>query len=118
MPFNAKASPHPTFRTETAVNWRSIGAVGNQGRSSIWYTRLRSELIDRPRVHFKPYYIGQTNRVDYQDKPWKTLMTLMQENSHDWIDILKVDVEGFEFSTFSSITDDFESNGVLAFGQL
>ncbi|KAG0267263.1 hypothetical protein BG011_007674 [Mortierella polycephala] len=77
-----------------------------------------TEVTDHLRIHFTPYHIGQTNCVDYQGKTWETLKTLMQENGHDWIDILKVDVKGSEFSAFSSIMDDFESDEVLPFGQL
>ncbi|KAG0203583.1 hypothetical protein BGX28_004186 [Mortierella sp. GBA30] len=68
-----------------------------------------------PRSHFKPYYIGRENKVDGEGKTWKTLKTLMQENGHDWIDILKVDIEGSEYQTFDAIMDDFD---VLPFSQL
>jgi hypothetical protein len=40
----------------------------------------------------------------------------MAENGHDWIDILKVDIEGSEFETFDAIMDDF--GDVLPFSQL
>jgi len=40
----------------------------------------------------------------------------MQENGHDWIDILKVDIEGSEYPTFAAIMDDYPE--VLPFGQL
>ncbi|KAG0373474.1 hypothetical protein BGX24_011647 [Mortierella sp. AD032] len=69
-----------------------------------------------PRAHFKPYFIGSTNHVDENGKTWKTLKTLMQENGHDWIDILKVDVEGSEYGTFDTIMEDF--GDVLPFTQL
>ncbi|KAF9112953.1 hypothetical protein BGX27_002499 [Mortierella sp. AM989] len=68
-----------------------------------------------PRSHFKPYYIGKTDHVDSEGKVWKTLKTLMKENGHDWIDILKVDIEGNEYQTFDAIMDDFD---VLPFSQL
>ncbi|KAG0313558.1 hypothetical protein BGZ99_008749 [Dissophora globulifera] len=67
------------------------------------------------RSHFKPYFIGREDHVDAQGKTWKTLKTLMKENGHDWIDILKVDIEGSEFETFDAIMDDFD---VLPFSQL
>lgn len=40
----------------------------------------------------------------------------MKENGHDWIDILKVDIEGSEYDTFNAIMDDF--GDVLPFSQL
>ncbi|KAG0004905.1 hypothetical protein BGZ80_003845 [Entomortierella chlamydospora] len=99
-------------------------------------TRFEGEMLDRtnceifaydasvtemgveaqgPRSHFKPYYIGKTDHVDAEGKVWKTLKTLMAENGHDWIDILKVDIEGNEYQTFDAIMDDFD---VLPFSQL
>lgn len=54
--------------------------------------------------------------MDESGKTWKTLKTLMQENGHDWIDILKVDIEGYEYQTFDAIMDDF--GDVLPFSQL
>lgn len=53
--------------------------------------------------------------MDEKGIQWKTLKTLMKENGHDWIDILKVDIEGNEYQTFDAIMDDFE---VLPFSQL
>lgn len=69
-----------------------------------------------PRSTFKPYFIGRTDHVDAEGRTWKTLKTLMQENGHDWIDILKVDIEGSEYQTFDAIMDDF--GDVLPFSQL
>lgn len=40
----------------------------------------------------------------------------MNENGHDWIDILKVDIEGSEYETFDAIMDDFGDE--LPFSQL
>ncbi|KAF9179694.1 hypothetical protein BGZ51_004748 [Haplosporangium sp. Z 767] len=67
------------------------------------------------RSHFYPYFIGREDKVDQNGKTWKTLKTLMKENGHDWIDILKVDIEGSEYPTFDAIMDDFD---VLPFSQL
>jgi len=39
----------------------------------------------------------------------------MAENGHDWIDILKVDIEGSEYGTFNAMMKDFD---VLPFSQL
>lgn len=41
----------------------------------------------------------------------------MKMNGHDWIDILKVDVEGAEFQIMPEIVKDF-GKGNLPFGQL
>lgn len=39
----------------------------------------------------------------------------MKENGHEWIDFLKVDIEGSEYSTFTAMMKDFD---VLPFSQL
>jgi hypothetical protein len=49
--------------------------------------------------------------------PFYTLRTLMKKNGHDWIDILKVDVEGAEFEILPEVMKDF-GKGNLPFGQL
>lgn len=49
--------------------------------------------------------------------PFYTLRTLMKMNGHDWIDILKVDVEGAEFQVMPELIADF-GKGNLPFGQL
>lgn len=40
----------------------------------------------------------------------------MKENGHDWIDILKIDIGGYEYQTFDAIMDDFTDT--LPFSQL
>ncbi|KAF8984202.1 hypothetical protein BGZ46_008612 [Entomortierella lignicola] len=69
-----------------------------------------------PRSHFKPYFVGQEDKRDEKGIEWRTLRTLMKENGHDWIDILKIDIEGSETPILDAIMDDF--GGVLPFSQL
>jgi len=38
--------------------------------------------------------------------PWKSLSTIMRENNHQWIDILKIDIEGFEYGLVNLLTAD------------
>ncbi|ODN01072.1 Methyltransferase-like protein 24 [Orchesella cincta] len=45
----------------------------------------------------------------------KTLATLMEENGHTWIDVLKIDIEGSEFSALEGVSNAFN---ILPFGQL
>ncbi|KAG0033304.1 hypothetical protein BGZ81_008774 [Podila clonocystis] len=75
-----------------------------------------ASLEDHPRVTFKPYFIGNDNKIDSDGRIWKTLRTIMNENGHDWIDILQVDIEGSEYPTFATIMNDFPDT--LPFGQL
>lgn len=46
-----------------------------------------------------------------------TLRTLMEINGHDFIDVLKVDIEGNEFDSLSTFIDSFHGEP-LPFGQL
>ncbi|KAG0235128.1 hypothetical protein BGW42_005778 [Actinomortierella wolfii] len=78
--------------------------------------KMGPETDGRPKVHFKPYFIGKEDKVDERGKQWRTLRSLMNENGHDWIDILKIDIEGSEYPTFDAIMDDFGE--VLPFSQL
>ncbi|KAF9302442.1 hypothetical protein BGZ74_005342 [Mortierella antarctica] len=78
-------------------------------------TQMGPETRGRPGVLFKPYFVGDRDYVDNKGIQWRTLRSLMKENGHDWIDILKVDIEGSEYATFNSIMDDFD---VLPFSQL
>lgn len=63
-----------------------------------------------PRIHFETLAIAGT---DSSSK--KTLKTLMDENGHKFIDILKIDVEGDEYESLEKMLVDFEH---LPFGQL
>ncbi|KAG0261582.1 hypothetical protein BG011_000871 [Mortierella polycephala] len=78
-------------------------------------SRMGPETHGRSGVYFKPYFIGDKDYVDNKNIQWKTLKTLMKENGHDWIDILKVDIEGSEYPTFNAVMDDFD---ILPFSQL
>lgn len=63
-----------------------------------------------PRIHFKSLGIAGT---DSNSK--KTLKTLMEENGHKFIDILKIDIEGGEYDSLEKMMTDFDH---LPFGQL
>ncbi|CAL8105630.1 unnamed protein product [Orchesella dallaii] len=62
------------------------------------------------KLRFKSVGLGVNNTHNL-----RTLETLMAENGHVWIDVLKIDIEGAEFATLESW---FDSYNVLPFGQL
>ncbi|KAH9014493.1 methyltransferase domain-containing protein [Lactarius pseudohatsudake] len=65
------------------------------------------------RTHFKPYRITGQDAPATADKPKSyTLETIMRQNGHTHIDILKIDLEGWEFdalTTFLLPNSDFTS---------
>ncbi|KAI9430441.1 methyltransferase domain-containing protein [Lactarius indigo] len=55
------------------------------------------------RTHFKPYWITGQDAPAAADKPKSyTLETIMRQNGHTHIDILKIDLEGWEFDALNS----------------
>jgi hypothetical protein len=77
-----------------------------------------NETIDAagsPNIHFFKYFIGGKDEVDKDGYTWKTLKTVMEENGHTWIDVLKIDIEGNEFAALNAMMDQFD---VLPFSQL
>ncbi|KAG0338821.1 hypothetical protein BG000_003337 [Podila horticola] len=70
-----------------------------------------------PRIHFRKIFIGSEDRVDADGSVWKTLPTIMKENGHDWIDVLKADIEGYEYQTLDGLMDTYRGSH-LPFSQL
>jgi hypothetical protein len=73
--------------------------------------RIAQQSLNDKRVHFTK--IGLSGSPSFN---MKTLKKLMKERGHDFIDLLKVDIERSEFDTFTGILRDF--NGELPFAQL
>ncbi|KAJ7653049.1 methyltransferase domain-containing protein [Mycena rosella] len=70
-----------------------------------------------PRAHFFPYALGPSDA--HTDKPpMYTLQSLMRKNGHTFIDILKIDIEGSEFTSLEAYLDSFSPSDALPFGQL
>lgn len=72
------------------------------------------------RTHFRAYGLSGEDKHGPEDKPpMYTLDTLMKLNGHDFIDILKIDIESWEFTTLVSMVKPYlESGKPLPFGQL
>ncbi|KAF7979963.1 hypothetical protein HWV62_27135 [Athelia sp. TMB] len=72
------------------------------------------------RVHFQRFGLASIDAHGPQDSPKAyTLESLMAANGHTHIDILKIDVEGWEFDIMTSIVKPFMlANKPLPFGQL
>jgi hypothetical protein len=72
------------------------------------------EIEDVPslknRSHFYPYALGGIDAHGPNDNPHTyTLPTLMAQNGHTFIDILKIDVEGAEFDAFDALIGAYPS---------
>ena len=56
----------------------------------------------RERAHFKPYGVGGSDGYAPGGlHPMYTLQTLMRLNNHTFIDVLKIDIESWEFDTIT-----------------
>ncbi|KAJ6618672.1 methyltransferase domain-containing protein [Mycena sp. CBHHK59/15] len=73
-----------------------------------------------PRTHFHPYGLAGTDRHAPDDNPkMYTLESLMKMNGHTHIDILKIDIERWEFETLAALIKPYLASGKpLPFGQL
>ncbi|THU93793.1 hypothetical protein K435DRAFT_861171 [Dendrothele bispora CBS 962.96] len=77
-----------------------------------------------PRTHFFAYGLAGNDHIPppnapSTDYPMYTLQSLMKMNGHTHIDILKVDIESWEFETLTTMLKPYlESGEPLPFGQL
>ena len=73
------------------------------------------------RTHFFAYGLGGADKHGPNDAPkMYTLASLMRMNGHTHIDVLKIDIEGWEFGTLETIARSYlaTDDGPLPFGQL
>jgi len=72
------------------------------------------------RAHFHAFGLSGSDKHGPEDKPpMYTLETLMKLNGHTHIDILKIDIEGWEFETITTLLNPYIASGdPLPFGQL
>ncbi|KAF8176715.1 hypothetical protein K438DRAFT_1681961 [Mycena galopus ATCC 62051] len=66
----------------------------------------------RSRVHFNHFAVA-----DLKETKYRSLHSVMRDFGHDWVDILKMDLEGSEFATLVSMIADSQEEP-LPFGQL
>ncbi|KAM0164023.1 hypothetical protein ACHAPG_000773 [Botrytis cinerea] len=62
------------------------------------------------RAHFHKYGLGAKD-IPSRTPPFYTLQTLMKQNSHSYIDILKIDIEGSEYTALDSFMDFHDKEG-------
>ncbi|KAG0337209.1 hypothetical protein BG004_007742 [Podila humilis] len=79
--------------------------------------KVNGDAFGNPKIHFNKVFIGAEDKVDNEGHVWKTLSTVMKENGHTWIDVLKVDIEGSEFKMMDALMDAYKDQP-LPFSQL
>ena len=70
---------------------------------------VKDSMRGRPGINFHDYGIAATTSLTESGLQMKTIGDIMSELRHGWVDILKLDVEGSEWSMFSSI---YEKGGL------
>ncbi|CBX98427.1 hypothetical protein LEMA_P098360.1 [Plenodomus lingam JN3] len=114
---NAESS----FEAELLERVPSARIWGYDFSVDAWGPQIKPEY--RPRTYFKKVGLGKTDQHD-SSPPFWTLPSLMKENAHSYIDILKIDIEGSEYDALDTMMDAFENtrsaagNGIMPIGQV
>jgi hypothetical protein len=69
------------------------------------------------RAHFSQVGLGAKDEFN-KSPQFFTLSTLMAQNNHSYIDILKIDIEGSEYAAFDAFMDSCDAAGIMPIGQV
>ncbi|RDW77682.1 hypothetical protein BP6252_05735 [Coleophoma cylindrospora] len=72
----------------------------------------------KSRAHFKKFGLGAIDELKQPNTQFYTLHTLMAQNNHSYIDILKIDIEGAEYTALDAFMDHCEHSGIMPVGQV
>lgn len=105
-----------SFEAEILERTRHCQVWGYDYRSNSFGSHIKNNY----RSHFFSWSLANTDSHESHDQPkLYTLKTLLQLNNHNFIDVLKIDIEGWEFETLAQIVQPYISSGEpLPFGQL
>ncbi|KAH7911460.1 methyltransferase domain-containing protein [Hygrophoropsis aurantiaca] len=105
-----------SFEAEMLERTRHCQVWGYDYRSNSFGSHIKSNY----RAHFLPYGLANFDAHESSDKDkLYTLKTLLELNKHDHIDVLKIDIEGWEFGVLKQILEPYIASGEpLPFGQL
>jgi len=78
---------------------------------------LQISTAHSSRAFFSKVGLGAKDEPS-KSPPFYTLSTLMAQNNHSYIDILKIDIEGSEYTAFDSFMDSCDASGVMPIGQV
>lgn len=107
-----------SFEAEILRNTRHCQIWGYDFSVKSFGPEIPSESLRR--THFRAYGLSGEDKHGPDDEiPMYTLESLMKMNGHDFIDILKIDIESWEFSTLTTLIKPYITSGKpLPFGQL
>ena len=108
-----------TFEAEILEHTRHCQIWGYDFSVNSFGPQIPSSELHR--THFFAYGLGGADKHGPNDAPkMYTLASLMRMNGHSHIDVLKIDVEGWEFGTLETIVRPYlaSDDGPLPFGQL
>jgi len=78
----------------------------------------RNNVSLSSRAHFEAYALGGKD-AHTAEPPVYTLKSLLETNGHQFIDILKIDIESWEFESLETFVGDYLQSGeVLPIGQM
>jgi len=107
---------HSGFERAVLHESKKCQVYGFDFSVSDWGADLREDRKVISRAHFFPWKIGGVD--DHEASPPEyTLQGIMKAFGHDFIDILKIDIEGAEFPALRSMIESFKGQP-LPFGQL
>jgi len=93
-----RLSAHATLPPGLDEFYASLDALNNDEEFDYWDSRHTPQ-----RTHFKPYHVAGSDAPRTGDTPRTyTLESLMRLNGHTHIDILKIDLEGWEFDALTA----------------
>merc|ERR1712093_819272 len=125
-PYNVWDFARPSFFCPHDLE--RLGTLGDGGKVVCGISRYEKESpgpsseSNPSRTHFSQIGISEVTNVN-RDPKFFTIQDLMAANGHEYIDIVKMDIEGAEFGALTSLIGFLEqqSNGKktpLPFGQL
>ncbi|KAF4549557.1 Hypothetical protein D9617_21g097780 [Elsinoe fawcettii] len=65
---------------------------------------------DRSRVHFEKFRLGPKTDEKARPQVW-SIWDLMKRNGHEFVDVMKIDVEGEEFEALTALMDTVSASG-------
>ncbi|SMY20993.1 unnamed protein product [Zymoseptoria tritici ST99CH_1A5] len=111
-----------SFEAELLDRVPSIRIWGYDDSATYWGPQISGDLFNH-RVFFAPFRLASEDSHSGKASAW-TISSLMKRNGHDYVDILKIDIEGSEYGVLDALIESIQSirtasgRGVLPIGQI